>query len=257
MKRVGLLRCSLLRTLHLPTFHRDEAGAKTFDAGIVFVAGVLVDAALAAELGFYRLNAEAIALHRTVAAALAHQLVDDHALGGFHQRAALAAAALFGGAGLVVHDDGAAFNFAQLLLDGVQLIAVVHRHARCEVGDAVVFFGLVGDHHYFLDSLSFQLARHLGHAQGAVHRLAAGHGHGVVEQNFVGDVDARGQALAHRQQARVVVGAVAQIGEHMLVGRERRLADPGHAFAAHLAEGDGAAVHPHRHVMAADTGQRA
>ena len=30
------------------------------------------------------------------------------------------------------------------------------------------------------------------------------------------------------------VGAVAEVGEHVRVLRERRLADPGHAFAAHL-----------------------
>ena len=56
---------------------------------------------------------------------------------------------------------------------------------------------------------------------------------------------------------RVVVGAVAEVGEHVLVGRERRLAHPRHAFAAHLAEGHRAAVHPHRHVVAADAGHRA
>ncbi len=41
------------------------------------------------------------------------------------------------------------------------------------------------------------------------------------------------------------------------VGGERRLADPRHAFAAHLAEAHGRAVHPDRHVVAADAGDGA
>jgi hypothetical protein len=68
--------------------------------------------------------------------------------------------------------------------------------------------------------------------------LAAGHRHGVVVEDLVGDVDAGGDALADRQQAAVEIGAVAQVGEHVLVGREGLLADPGHALAAHLREAD-------------------
>ena len=89
------------------------------------------------------------------------------------------------------------------------------------------------------------------------HLLAARHGDGIVVENLVGDVHARGNALADRQQAAVKIGAVAQIGKHMLVGRERGLADPGHAFAAHLGEGGGGAVHPGGHVMAANAGHGA
>jgi hypothetical protein len=37
-----------------------------------------------------------------------------------------------------------------------------------------------------------QLARDLRHGQRAVHRLAAGHGDGVVVEDLVGDVDKRG-----------------------------------------------------------------
>src|SRR5690606_2141825 len=111
---------------------RHEARAEALHAGIVLVAGVLVDAALAAELGFHRLHRQAVALHRAVAAAFAHQLVDDDALGRVGHGAALAAAALLGGAGLVVDDDGGAGNPAQFLLDGVELVAVVHRRAGGE-----------------------------------------------------------------------------------------------------------------------------
>ena len=63
--------------------------------------------------------------------------------------------------------------------------------------------------------------------------------------------------LADRQQAAVEIGAVADVGEHMLLGGERLLADPGHALAAHLREADGGTVHPDGHEMAADAGHRA
>ncbi len=50
------------------------------------------------------------------------------------------------------------------------------------------------------------------------------------------------------------VGAVAQVLEHVLGLGEGRLADPVGALAAHLGEPLGAAVHPVRHVVAADAG---
>ena len=89
------------------------------------------------------------------------------------------------------------------------------------------------------------------------HLLPARHGHGVVVQNFVGDVHAGGNALAHGQHAAVKVSAVTQVGKHVRVGGEGLLTDPGHALAAHLCETHGAAVHPQRHVMAADAGHGA
>jgi hypothetical protein len=144
-----------------------------------------------------------------------------------------------------------------LALDGVQLISVVHRDAGREVGGAGVLVRLVGDHHDLLRPFGLQFAGDRRHAEAAVYRLAAGHRHRVVVEDLVGDVDAGRDGLAHREQARVVVGAVAEVGEHVLVRRERRLADPGHALAAHLREGHGAAVHPDRHVVAADAGHRA
>jgi hypothetical protein len=53
------------------------------------------------------------------------------------------------------------------------------------------------------------------------HLLAAGHGDRIVVQDLVGDVHTRRDALAHRQQAAVEVGAVAQVGKNVLVGGER------------------------------------
>ena len=146
------------------------------------------------------------------------------------------------------------------LLDRVELVAVVHRDAgarRARPSCSSYFSGSSVTTTILLRAFGVELARHLRHLQRAVDRLAAGHRDRVVEEDLVGDVDLGRDRLAHRQQARVVVGAVAEVGEDVLVGRERRLADPRHAFAAHLAEGHGRAVHPDRHVVAADAGDRA
>ncbi len=74
------------------------------------------------------------------------------------------------------------------------------------------------------------------HGEAALVALAAGHRDGVVEQDLVGDVDAGRGRGADRQIAGMVVGAVAEILEHVAALRERRLADPVRALAAHLGE---------------------
>ncbi|MPM97630.1 hypothetical protein SDC9_144805 [bioreactor metagenome] len=54
------------------------------------------------------------------------------------------------------------------------------------------------------------------------------------------------------------IGAIAHIGEHMLLGGERRLAGPQHALAAHVRNGHGVLrAGQHGDGMAADAGQRA
>src|SRR5205823_6091233 len=80
----------------------DEARAEALQAGVVLVARRLVDDALPAELGLERLDREAVRLDAAVAAALAHRLVNDGADRRVRVGVALAAAALFRGAGLVV-----------------------------------------------------------------------------------------------------------------------------------------------------------
>ncbi len=54
------------------------------------------------------------------------RLVDEDALVGIGERAALAAAALLGRAGLVVDEHGDALHLAQLALHGVEFAAVMH-----------------------------------------------------------------------------------------------------------------------------------
>ena len=63
-----------------PPCDGDEARAEALEAGEILVAARLVDGALAAELGLDRLHRDAVRLLRAIAAALAHQLVDEDAL---------------------------------------------------------------------------------------------------------------------------------------------------------------------------------
>src|SRR5258708_22142575 len=136
--------------------HGDEARAEAVDAGIILVAGRLVDRPLAAELGLDRHDREAIGLRRAIAAALAHRLVDEDALGRVGVLAALAAAALLGGAGLVVDQDRDARHLAQIALDLVEPVAMEDVDAGREAGTAL-FIGLLADDDDAPDALSGEL----------------------------------------------------------------------------------------------------
>ena len=92
------------------------------------------------------------------------------------------------------------------------------------------------------------------HVEAAVHRLAAGHRHGVVEEDLVGDVDAGRRGGADGEAARVVVGAVAEFWKTW--PRVENGASPTQLApsAAHLGVALGGAVHVLGHVVAADAG---
>src|SRR5205807_5372272 len=140
-------------------FHGDEARAEALQAGVVLVARRLVDDALPAELRLERLDREAVRLDAAVAAALAHHLVDDGANRRVRIGVALAAAALFRGAGLVVDQRRDPGELAQLPLHPVEFVAVADRHARRPVGAARVFLRLVGDDDDRLHAFGGELAR--------------------------------------------------------------------------------------------------
>ena len=167
--------------------------------------------------------------------------------------AALAAAALLGGAGLDVDDGGDALDFLHFALDRVELGTLPHFHLRGE-GLEVDLFLRVVDADHALHAHGDELVGDLLGGQAALVRLAAGHRDGVVEEDLVGDVDPRGEGGANRLDARVVVGAVAEVLEHVRAVGERRLADPVRPLAAHVGELLGRAVHPAHHVVAADAG---
>ena len=165
---------------------------------------------------------------RAVAAAFADRVVDEHALGGIGIDAALAAAALLGGAGLVVDQDGEAGDLAQLALHGVELVAVVDGHAvRRSRRSAGYLSGSSMTTTMRLAPSAATCCAICATVSAPVGRLAAGHRDRVVVEDLVGDVDAGGRGGADRQQAGMGVGAVAEVLEDVLLAGERRLADPG------------------------------
>ena len=237
---------------------RDEARAEAVETGIVLVTGALVDCPLAAEFGLDGHHRHAVRLGAAVAAALAYRLIDEHAAGRIGIQAALASASLLGRAGLVVDQCRYAGGLAQVALDRFQFFPVTDRYAMGQVGGAVGPLGAVGDDDDVVHAFREQLSHDHRDRQLAVHRLAAGHCDRVVIEDLVGDVHPGGHGLPDRQQSGVEIGPVAEVGKDVALAGERRLADPGHAFAAHLGEGAGAPLrHPGHHVVTADPGQRA
>ena len=211
----------------------EERGAVPLEARVVLVAGGLVDLRLAAELGLDREHRQAARLLAAVAAALAHALVDPDALGRLGLLAALARAALLGGALLVVDQHGHALDLRQLLLGRQQL------RALAQLGDrrkrhALVAARVLGGDDDAAHALELEPAREVGHRQLALDGLAAGHGDVLVVEQLVGDVHAGGHRRAHGQRAGVVEGAVAEVLDEVAVLGERRHADPLRALAAHL-----------------------
>ena len=95
-----------------------------------------------------------------------------------------------------------------------------------------------------------------GGADRPVDRLAAGHGHGVVIEDLVGDIRRRRDRLTDRQRAGVIPRPFAEILEDMLAAVEGLPRDPGHALAAHLRVTDGIAIHPAGHDVTADPRRR-
>ena len=221
-------------------FHGDEARAEAVGARQVGVAARLVDAPLAAELGLHRHDRQAVRRGDAVAAVLAHSLVDEGVARRRRHLAAAAPAALLGGAGLVEDQHGDARHLAQLALGAVERVASAHRHAGREgIARRITVRLLRGDDDA-RDALGLEDAGDARHGQGALDRLPAGHRHRVVEQQAVGDVDAGRDRGADGEQAGMGEGAVADVLEHVRRVGERRLADPGRAFAAHLGQRLGA-----------------
>ena len=82
--------------------------------------------------------------------------------------------------------------------------------------------------------------------------LPACHRHGIIKQNFIGHGRASGERRANGLDARVIIGAIAYVLEHMRAGGEQRLANPIGPLTAHLREPQGLPIHPLHHVMTAN-----
>ena len=140
--KVGGLRS--LRLAQLPAFDGDKARAEAVHARIVFVARRLVDRPFAAELGFDRRDRYAIRLDAAIAAAFAHQLVDEHAARWIGKFAALAATAFLGRTRLVIQEDRAPGHFTQLALHLIEIVAMMDLDVAREIAGRI-FVGLVAD----------------------------------------------------------------------------------------------------------------
>src|SRR5262249_1901348 len=125
--------------------HGHERGAEAFDAGEVLVAAGLVDRALAPELGLERLHRYAVRDDAAVAAALADELVDDHALVGIKKSAALAPTTFLSRAGLVGDQHRPAQNCGKLHLQPIGLGGMMTGEDLGPVLAGRVFVRLVGD----------------------------------------------------------------------------------------------------------------
>ena len=202
--------------LQLCTMHGDKRGAETFQTGVVLVAARLINGPLAAPFSLQRLHRYAIRLHAAVAAALADQIVDDDPLVRVGERTALAATAFFGSASLIVDEDAHAGYGRKLTLNGVKLIAMMHGQSARPIGVFRVFPRLICDHDHTLCALGGHLRGDLRHSQTAIVCLPTGHGDGIVKEDFVGHRHAGSDRGADREIARVVVGAVTEILEHVL-----------------------------------------
>src|SRR5260370_35825230 len=109
---------------------RDKTRTKSLDAGIVLVAIRLVDLPFAAEFSFERLHRNAIRGLRAITAAFADEVVDEDALRRIRIKSPLAASALFGGAGLIVHRNGQALERGRCRLNWVTVPAMMSARTR-------------------------------------------------------------------------------------------------------------------------------
>ena len=200
-RNVAELNCTNLRRLFERTaFNRDEARAEAVHAGEILVAIALINGALAAELSLQRHDRNTVRFDAAIAAAFANCFVDDHTFCRIGELANLAPAALFCGAGLVIHDDRATGCVAEFALNFVEPFAVINRAIRRQ-RHAFVFLRFVRDDAHFFHALSNDLIENRERRQRPVVRLATGHRDRIVVQNFVGDIDARSDARADRKQS--------------------------------------------------------
>src|SRR5690606_5566614 len=153
--------------------------AEALHAAVVLVAVGLVDLALAAQLGFLRPDADAVGLHRAIAAAFTDVRDDEYPLGRDGELAAFAPPALFRGTGLVVDAPGDTPCVALLTLLRRVVILVMPGHAVPEAAVAVVVNRVIGYYDATAPACGQHLPGDVAGVQRAVHRLAAGHRHCV------------------------------------------------------------------------------
>ena len=196
-----------------------------------------MDLGLAPQLGLHRVHRQTVALHATVAAALADRLVDDDPGARLFESAALAAAPLLRGALLVVQQDGHALDGPQRRHRLVEAGARPDRGPRRQAHSGIPV-EVLGRDDDLVDPLGEQGGDQLRHGGDADRRLRAGHRHVVVVEQLVGDVDPGVDGRPDRQRPGVRVGAVADVLDPVLQVGERRGPDPLRALTAHRGDAD-------------------
>ena len=196
--------------------HSDEAWAETFDTGQIPIAGVLVYCALASQSRFQGHDCRAIRDPTAIAAALADFRIDEYAPGRLRELPLFASAPLLGSAGLVVDQNTDARKLPEGFLHRIELGTRMDRRALADGGIGAMRPRILGHNGNSLHTFCCDLAHDGADRQRSVDRLTTGHGDRIVEQNFIGDVDPSGDGGAYRQAARMVVGAITEIREHVL-----------------------------------------
>ena len=188
-------------------FDGHKAGAEAIYAGKILVARVQIDLTLAPKGRFFRLYAQTVGFNRTVATALTDKIVDHSEFLGVVQLAAFAQAALFGGAGLLINQDRDPGDLAQVTLHAIKLTPVIYGDALREISPSESL-RVIRDHRDTIHTFRAQLFRNGVNRYRAVNILPAGHGHGVIEQNFIGDVCFGCDSLTDRHKPGMVICAI-------------------------------------------------
>ncbi len=232
-------------------FDRHKRRAEPFDTREILVARRLVNRTFTAQFRLDRHDGHTVGLHPAIAAAFTDIGIDKDPLVRIRKLPAFATASFLGSAGLHINYSRHTLVFAKLLLHQWHLRPLMHIQSLGKACKVDIFF-LIIDKGHIPHSHRLNFATNLIGGQPAIIALTAGHGHRIIIEDFVGDIGFRHQRKPNGLNAGVVIGTVAQVLEHMVAGRERRLADPVRALAPHLGKTNGFAVHPLHHVVTAD-----
>ena len=242
--RIG--ECRQLRCGHLLALLTTRIGfdgdrrkrrAITLHAREVEVATVLMNSRLTSVWSVDRLHGQTVALVAAVATPLADPLVDHDPKPRGGERAATPRPSIFGGAGLIVNHYGRAGNLGKQALCLGDAAAVPHVNIGWH-HNTVETVGVVSRDDDPLDALGDQHGGDLRHIGGTLRVLAAGHRHGAVVQQFVGDVHTGCDRRPDRQRTGMKERAVAEILDEMPAFDERCHTDPLGPFVAHTRETD-------------------
>ncbi len=86
-----------------------------------------------------------------------------------------------------------------------------------ERGQVQIFLGVI-DHRQAADAHGAQLICDAIRGEPAFGRLATGHRHRIIIEDFIGDTGAFGQSGADCQNAGVIIRAIAEVLEHVVAG---------------------------------------